>query len=172
MVLQTPWFQRSFNFDFPVTIFPVIFSRLEGTLFRLNAILLNADDEWCSYNENGWSAKEHLGHLSDLEDLWWKRLNDFRENKTILTAADLNNTKTKEAGHNKKTLDHLVQAFVGERQKMLEMVYDFDSGMLSRISVHPRLNQTMRLIDSLYFVAEHDDHHIAAISNLLRKPVG
>jgi|SRR5687768_14836185 len=171
MVLQTPWFQRSFNFDFPVTNFPVIFSRLEGTLFRLNAILQNADDEWCSYNENGWSIKEHLGHLSDLEDLWWKRLNDFRENKTILTAADLNNTKTKEAGHNEKTLDQLMQAFVVERQKILETVYEFDSGMLSRISVHPRLNQPMRLIDSLYFVAEHDDHHIAAISNLLRKPV-
>jgi len=172
MVFQTPWFQRSFNFDFPVTIFPVIFSRLEGTLFRLNAILLNADDEWCSYNENGWSVKEHLGHLSDLEDLWWKRLNDFRENKTILTPADLNNTQTKEARHNEKTLDSLMQAFVVERQKILETVYDFDAGMLSRISVHPRLNQQMRLIDSLYFVAEHDDHHIAAISNLLRKPAG
>ena len=171
MVLQTPWFQRSFNFDFPVTIFPVIFCRLEGTLFRLNAILLNADDEWCSYNENGWSVKEHLGHLSDLEDLWWKRLNDFRENKAKLTAADLNNTKTKEAGHNEKTLDHLMQTFVAERQKMLEAIYNFDSGMLSRMSVHPRLNQTMRLVDSLYFVAEHDDHHIAAISNLLRKPI-
>ena len=171
MVLQTPWFQRSFNFDFPVTIFPVIFSRLEGALFRLNAILQNADDEWCSYNENGWSVKEHLGHLSDLEDLWWKRLMDFRENKTILTTADLNNTKTKEAEHNHKTLDHLMQAFIIERQKMLETVYDFDSVMLSRISVHPRLNQSMRLIDSLFFVAEHDDHHIAAISNLLRKPL-
>ena len=171
MVLQTPWFQRSFNFDFPVTIYPVIFSRLEGTLFRLNAILQNADDEWCSYNENGWSVKEHLGHLSDLEDLWRKRLNDFRENKTILTAADLNNTKTKEARHNEKTLDQLMQAFVVERQKILETVYDFDSVMLSRLSVHPRLNQTMRLIDSLYFVAEHEDHHIAAISNLLRKPI-
>ena len=130
MVLQTPWFQRSFNFDFPVTIFPVIFSRLEGTIFRLNAILQNANDEWCSYNKNGWSVKEHLGHLSDLEDLWWKRLNDFRENKTILTAADLNNTKTKEARHNEKTLEHLVQAFVAERQKILETVYDFDSPML------------------------------------------
>jgi len=171
MVLQTPWFQRSFNFDFPVTIFPVIFSRLEGTLFRLNAILLNADDEWCSYNENGWSVKEHVGHLSDLEDLWWKRINDFRENKTILTAADLNNTKTKEAGHNQKTLDQLMQSFVVERQKILETIYQFDSGMLSRISVHPRLNKPMRLIDSLFFVAEHHDHHIAAISNLLRKPI-
>ncbi len=171
MVLQTPWFQRSFNFDFPATNFPVIFSRLEGTIFRLSAILQNADDEFCSHNDNGWSVKEHLGHLSDLEDLWWRRLNDFIENKAMLTTADLNNTKTKEAGHNEKTLDNLMQAFVIERQKILEAVYSFDSPMLSRLSVHPRLNQPMRLIDSLYFVAEHDDHHVAAISNLLRKPI-
>jgi uncharacterized damage-inducible protein DinB len=172
MVSQTPWFQRSFNFNFPVGIFPIIFSRLEGTLFRLNALLQNADDEFCSQSKNGWSVKEHLGHLYDLEDLWWKRLNDFIENKTILATADLNNTKTKEAKHNEKSLEQLMRAFVLERQKILEAIFAFDTEMLSRISVHPRLNQPMRLVDSLYFVAEHDDHHIAAMSNLLRKPVG
>ena len=172
MIAQTPWFQRSFNFDFPVGIFPVIFSRLEGSLFRLNALLQNADDDRCSINEGGWSVKEHLGHLSDLEDLWWKRLNDFMEHEPILTSADLNNTKTKEAGHNEKTLENLMQLFVAERQKILEAIYVFDEEVLVRTSIHPRLNQPMRLIDSLYFVAEHDDHHIAAISNLLRKPVG
>ena len=172
MVSQTPWFQRSFNFDFPVGVFPIIFSRLEGTLFRLSALLQNADDEFCSHSENGWSVKEHLGHLSDLENLWWKRLNDFVENKIILTTADLNNTKTKEAKHNEKTLEQLMQSFVSERQKILETIFAFDTEMLSRTSVHPRLNQPMRLVDSLYFVAEHDDHHIAAMSNILRKPVG
>lgn len=172
MITPLPWFQRSFNFDFPVHLFPVIFSRLEGSIFRLSTILANADDERCSHNEEGWSAKEHLGHLADLEDLWWKRLSDFQENKPMLTPADLNNTKTKEAGHNEKTLEQLLLAFVTERQKILETVYGFDEQMLARTSVHPRLNQPMRLIDSLFFVAEHDDHHIAAISNLLRKPVG
>lgn len=170
MVTATPWFQRSFHFDFPVGIFPSIFSRLEGSLFRLSAILQNADDDYSSYNKDGWSVKEHLGHLFDLEDLWWKRLNDFVENKALLTAADLNNTKTKEAGHNEKTLEQLMQLFIAERQKILETIYSFDAAMLSRTSVHPRLQQPMRLIDAVYFVAEHDDHHIAAISNLLRKP--
>lgn len=172
MVAPTPWFQRSFHFDFPVGLFPVVFSRLEGSLFRLNALLQNADDELCSHNENGWSVKEHLGHLYDLEDLWWKRLKDFSDHEPILTAADLNNTKTKEAKHNEKSLEQLMNAFAAERQKILETVYSFDQEMLSRTSIHPRLNQPMRLIDSLFFVAEHDDHHIAAISNLLRKPVG
>lgn len=170
MLPQTPWFERTFNFDFPVTVFPVVFSRLEGTLFRLQCILMNADEEACSRNTDGWSVKEHLGHLSDLEELWWKRLQDFLDRKEMLTAADLANTKTAEAGHNEKTLERLMQRFIAERQRILETVYDFDRGTLGLLSVHPRLNQPMRLLDSLYFVAEHDDHHVAKISGLLRKP--
>jgi hypothetical protein len=30
------------------------------------------------------------------------------------------------------------------------------------------LKQAMRLIDHLYFVAEHDDHHLARIWELIR----
>lgn len=169
MIAQTPWFERQFQFGFPVTHFPVIFSRLEGALFRLQAILVNADDDACSYSKEGWSVKEHLGHLSDMEDLWLKRLQDFLDGKEMLTIADLNNTKTKEAGHNEKTLEQLMQAFILERQRLLEIIYGYDRGILGLTSVHPRLQQPMRLIDSLYFVAEHDDHHIAKISNILRK---
>lgn len=170
MIQQTPWFERSFHFDFSPGLFPVIFSRLEGSLFRLHSILLNADDEYCSHNSNGWSVKQHVGHLYDLEELWWKRLLDFQQNKALLSAADLTNQKTAEAGHNEKTLEQLLQQFTIERQRILESIYGFDAELLARTSVHPRLNQPMRLIDSLYFVAEHDDHHIASISNLLRKP--
>lgn len=147
----------------------MIFSRLEGTLFRLQYILATADEEACSYSKEGWSVKEHLGHLSDLEELWWNRLQDFLDGKEVLTTADLNNTKTKEAGHNEKSLEGLMQAFIRERQRMLESIYDFDHSTLGLTSVHPRLQQPMRLIDALYFVAEHDDHHIAKVSGLLRK---
>lgn len=170
MIPQTPWFERRFNFDFPVTNFPVIFSRLEGTLFRLSAILATADDDYSSYNADGWSVKEHVGHLNDLEDLWWRRLQDFLDRKELLSPADLTNTKTHEADHNQKTLEQLMQQFSVERQRTLETIYTFDRGTLGLTSVHPRLQQPMRLIDSLYFMAEHDDHHIAAISALLRKP--
>lgn len=114
--------------------------------------------------------KEHVGHLYDLEELWWKRLNDFVENREMLTTADLRNTKTNEANHNEKSLEQLLEQFSIERQKLLEATFEMDDAMLSRTSVHPRLNQPMRLIDSLYFVAEHDDHHIAALSNLMRRP--
>jgi len=84
------------------------------------------DAEFCSYNKDGWSVKEHLGHLYDLEELWWKRLNDFIQNKAMLTTADLNNTKTKEAGDNEKSLEQLMTQLTMERQKILETIYDFD----------------------------------------------
>lgn len=168
MIPQTPWFDRTFHFDFPLSQFPVIFSRLEGTLFRLQAMLANADDEACSQRNNGWSVKEQLGHLSDLEDLWWRRLQDFLDSREQLTPADLNNTKTHEAAHNEKPLEHLMLVFVRERQKLLESVYGFDRGTLGLTAVHPRLQQPMRLIDALYFMAEHDDHHLAKIAGLLR----
>ena len=140
MITQTPWMQRKFDFDFPVGLFPVIFSRLEGSIFRLHSLLANADDKACSISNEGWSVKEHIGHLYDLEELWWKRLEDFRNNKAVLTAADMNNAKTKEAAHNEKTVEQLLGMFTIERQRILEMVYEFDHIMLSRTSMHPRLN--------------------------------
>ena len=172
MIVQTPWVQRSFNFDFPAGLFPVIFSRLEGSILRLHALLANADDDWCSRRTTGWSVKEHVGHLYDLGELWWKRLQDFTEGKEVLTAADMSNTRTEEAHHNESGLEKLLQQFTVERQRLLETVYGFDHIMLSRTALHPRLKQPMRLVDSLYFVAEHDDHHIAVLSGLLRKPAG
>jgi uncharacterized damage-inducible protein DinB len=172
MVQQTPWIQRSFHFDFDAGLFPVIFSRLEGSIFRLHTLLSGADDEITAVRFEGWSVKEQVGHLADLESLWWSRLQDFRNGKEILTAADMSNKKTEEAGHNENQLEKVFASFSNERQKMLEEIYEFDEEMLLRSALHPRLNQPMRVIDSLYFVAEHDDHHISSISNLLRRPVG
>ena len=117
-----PWFERSFHFDFPVGLFPIIFSRLEGSIFRLSVITQSATEEKLTYNVTGWSVKEHVGHLSDLEELWWNRLNDFQQKKAILTAADLTNSKTKKGGHNDKALELLLSQFALERQKILETI--------------------------------------------------
>jgi hypothetical protein len=37
---------------------------------------------------------------------------------------------------------------------------------VSKAILHPRLKQPMRLVDHLYFAAEHDDHHLARIWEL------
>ncbi len=168
MIAITPWIQRTFQFNFPIGLFPVIYSRLEGTVLRVEKLTENADEKTCSTSLNGWSIKQHIGHLTDLEELWWQRLMDFEQNRPVLTAADMSNKKTEMADHNIKPLQNILTDFSNERKRVLEIIYSFGEETLGKTALHPRLNTPMRLVDSLYFVAEHDDHHLAIISNLLR----
>jgi len=46
---------------------------------------------------------------------------------------------------------------------------DADEAIASLSALHPRLQTPMRLIDHLFFIAEHDDHHLAKIGMLLRE---
>jgi hypothetical protein len=41
---------------------------------------------------------------------------------------------------------------------------------LERCVVHPRLGTPMRLVDLAYFIAEHDDHHLARLRELTTTP--
>ena len=164
MIEQTQWFERKFDFDFPVGLFPVIIERLRGTVLRIEAIIKNKTEKELSQKIDGkWSVKEQVGHLYDLEDLWFGRVEDFLAGKQILRAADLNNSKTKEADHNNKPITDLVRQFSVARGKLIAKVENIDEATASLTSLHPRLQTSMRLIDSLFFVAEHDDHHLAKI---------
>jgi uncharacterized damage-inducible protein DinB len=169
MITQTPWFERKFNLDFPIGLFPVIINRLEGTLPRITAMIKNTSDEaLTSKPNNEWSVKEQVGHLYDLEELWYGRVEDFLTGKKVLKAADLRNTKTHEADHNTKKIDELMKLFSSERSKLIEKVRDIDEVAASATALHPRLQTPMRLIDHLFFIAEHDDHHLTKIAELLR----
>jgi hypothetical protein len=43
-----------------------------------------------------------------------------------------------------------------------------NGSMIERAAKHPRLGKPMRLIDLVLFVAEHDEHHLARITQLKR----
>ncbi len=40
----------------------------------------------------------------------------------------------------------------------------FTPGQLATNTLHPRLQQPMSAVDLAFFVAEHDDHHLARIT--------
>ena len=168
MIEQTPWFERKFDFNFPLGLFPVIVERLRGTAPRIASIVNDESDGRLIQSPHGaWSAKEQVGHLYDLEDLWYGRIEDFLAGEKILRAADLGNTKTQQADHNKKTMRELLTLFFHARTRLVEKVENCDEAKASLTALHPRLQTPMRLIDSLFFVAEHDDHHITKIRSLL-----
>lgn len=168
MIQQTPWFERKFEFNFPVGLFPVILEKLRGTLPHIECQVKDQAEEKLNTEIQGtWSVKEHIGHLYDLEELWFGRIEDFLAGKQILRAADLSNRKTHESHHNRKDINTLLQEFSIERNKLIDTVKNLDESTVSQTALHPRLQTPMRLIDSLFFVAEHDAHHLAKIRELL-----
>jgi len=44
----------------------------------------------------------------------------------------------------------------------------YSEEFVSRTALHPRLKAKIRVIDLVFFIAEHDDHHLARISQILR----
>jgi len=64
MIMQTPWFERKFDFSFPVGNFPIIVERLRGTLPQLEAMLQNVSHGTLNSKKDGkWSTKEVIGQL-------------------------------------------------------------------------------------------------------------
>ena len=163
------WTDRKFEFTTPVEQFPAVLERLRGTPARVEekvrglspAVLTRRDGE-------AWSIQEHVGHLVDLDELHLGRIDDFLAGALTLRPADPGNRKTYEADHNRRDVKHLAQDFRRERRLFVERLEAIEPAQLSRTALHPRLGQPMRLVDMAWFVAEHDDHHLARMTELVR----
>lgn len=165
------WFERKFRFDFPVEIYSTLRVRLRGAPARLEELVRGLTRDQLVYRPEGkWSIQENAGHLLDLEPLWQTRLDDFLAGAEILAPADLSNRKTHEARHNERPLEEILTGFRRARLAFVDRLEGLRAADFARLSRHPRLNQPMRLVDSLYFLAEHDDHHLARIWELRRSP--
>ena len=117
------WFERKFDFTFPVEQYPNLCVRLRGTPARLEDIVRGARrDVLIRKPEGKWSAQEHAGHLLDLESLWMARVNDFLKDGNTLTVADLTNRKTHEANHNGRELAEILAEFRAARLDLLDRV--------------------------------------------------
>jgi len=166
------WFERKFDFTFPAEQHPNLCARLRGTPARLEEIVRGAGRDVLVRKPNvkeKWSAQEHAGHLLDLETLWMARLGDYLAEAPQLTAADLSNRKTFDAQHNQRPIGEILAEFRFARARLVSRAEKTDLATLARALPHPRLKTPMRLVDHLYFVAEHDDHHLAHIWALINE---
>jgi hypothetical protein len=76
---QVPiWFERKFEFSFPLELLPNLRARLRGTPARLEDALRGRSHKILIQKaQEKWSAQEHAGHLLDLEPLWLARVGDY-----------------------------------------------------------------------------------------------
>ncbi|MFL6230906.1 MAG: DinB family protein [Pyrinomonadaceae bacterium] len=164
------WFDRKFELGLPVWIFPNVVERLRGTPARVEELTRDVPPAALTRRDgDSWSIQEHVGHLSDLGALDLARVSDYEARRETLSAADLENRRTHEANHNARDFRELLAEFRAERSEFVRRLDGFDGEFVERSAVHPRLDKLMRVVDFAFFVAEHDDHHLAAISELIRK---
>lgn len=170
MVQRIAWFTREFSFDLlPLWMYPNIVERVRGTPARLEDLVRTLPPEVLTRKEGDkWSIQEQAGHLLDLEELGLNRLDDFEAGRETLHAADLENRKTHEAHHNSNSIENILAQFRAERMEFVRRLDEYDEAFVQKTAVHPRLKMKIRVIDLAFFIAEHDDHHLARISELIR----
>lgn len=163
------WFDRKFDFSDALNQFQALYERLENTPVILHDILKGIPDSVFNEKPGGkWSVKEHIGHLAILEKLWYTRIGEIQDGKPTLSPADLENTATFEADFNSYDISEVMQAFTGERHKTLSLLKSLQPGEMQKTSLHPRLQQPMSIAGAAYFAAEHDDHHLAYIRDIIK----
>ena len=170
---EVKWFDRKFDFSFGMDKYAHLLYRLEQAPILFNQNLSTLSEEVQILKPNGkWSIKENIGHLAVLEPLWRTRIQEIKEGKIEMSPADLNNTLTNETGFNRNPLDELLMTFSVERNKTIEILKNLEQIDFSKKSIHPRLQQPMRIVDTMYFVAEHDQHHLDVMLNIINESWG
>jgi len=172
VVSKMKWFDRTFPFDLPLDLYPNTVERLRGTPARLEERVGTLDSGLLTRKDEGsWSIQENVGHLYDLESLWATRLDEFLAGAHLLSAADLQNGKTHEANHNVSSIKKILKQFRESREHLVSRLDQLALDEISRTAMHPRLAQPMNIMDFAFFIAEHDDHHLARISVLMNPQI-
>ena len=173
MPRKAPWIERRFTFDLPLSMFPNVLERLRGTPVRVEERVRG----WTSGQlrerfGQTWSVQETIGHLAQVESLWLGRLDDFSAGLKELRPADMSNRRTEAADNNSSDSAAVLGAFRRLRTEFVGRLEQLSDEEVGRSARHPRLDQPMRVLDLMSFAAEHDDHHLARISELARMMTG
>jgi uncharacterized damage-inducible protein DinB len=164
---KTPWFERKFPPIEDNGLFPTILERLDGTSARLTDKMTRLNLDLSHSKEGKWSIKKEIGHLVDLEPLWHERAQQILRGESQMLIADLTNQKTHQTNHDDFSVSDLIKSFKKERHKLMKILQNINDDDLEKEAIHPRLGTPMRIIDLAFFVAEHDDHHLAQITFLM-----
>ena len=170
MAKRNIWVERKFEFALPDWMYPNVLERVRGGPARVEEVVRKIPTGIRTRRQGEkWSIQEHVGHLVDLESLWSRRLDELIEGSAQLTAWEETNRATHQADHNSKDLEAILSKFRENRSRFVDRLDTLDEGLIERAALHPRLQTPMRTIDLVFFVAEHDDHHLAEITRINRE---
>ncbi|MBL7847489.1 MAG: DinB family protein [Cyclobacteriaceae bacterium] len=109
-----------------------------------------------------WSIKQHIGHLSEVDAVANLRIREMLEGIPTMSPAVF-----EPRDYNPWPIAKVLSHFKEERNKNLETYRSLDAKSLQKSSVHPRLKVLMTPVDLAWFDAEHDDHHLVKINEII-----
>ena len=164
-----PWGERKFDFGYPEWMAPFFIERFSGTPARLADKLSNVNKVInIRPVDDKWSIQEHAGHFIKVEELWRKRFIEFEEGAKELTAADMTGKRVWDANYNEMDLNNILDEFRKSRAQLVEFLFKKEFEYFSYKAFHPRLKTDMTPVDLIYFACEHDDYHLAVITEMLK----
>jgi hypothetical protein len=161
---KTDWFERQFVFPLPQGMLPFYLERLEGTLARLERKTRGVSEEVLSNKLDGkWSVKQNIGHLAEVGEISLRRIDEMRQGISPLSPAVFE----PHGDYNAQSISEVLHIFKISREKNIAKYRNVSEADLKKSSLHPRLKVHMNAVDLAWFEAEHDDHHLVRISEIL-----
>ena len=155
------WFEKSFPSGGEAGDWDGLLERLRAAPARVRDLVTGLPRSVLTRRDGSrWSV---------LEDLHRRRLRDYRAGARELRPAELTNRRTWQAGHNDDDIDNILEDFRWERELFARELEALTPSQRARAPRHPRLGQPMSTVDLMRFVAEHDDHHLELMRDLVSR---
>jgi hypothetical protein len=159
-----PWFERNLQFGYPKEMLPYFLERLEGSIVRMQAKVKGVPDNVLSTRLNDkWSVKQNIGHLAEVDAIANKRLDEM-----VAGISPMSPAVFEPQDYNPWPIEKVVELFKNNRLKNLKKYMSIAESDLLKSSLHPRLKVQMTPVDLAWFDAEHDDHHLVKISEIIK----
>ena len=159
------WFERKFEFGLPVGMLPFYIERLQGTITRMEAKVIGVSEDILSDKLDGkWSVKQNIGHLAEVDEIAERRINEMITGVPTMSPAVFEPGKD----YNQQSVHEVLAYFLRNRTKNIERYNELDQDDLEKSSLHPRLRLRMTPVDLAWFDAEHDDHHLVRINEIIK----
>lgn len=158
------WFDRKFHFGLAPGMLPLLFERLQGTVWRMENKVKGVRDHTLSEKPGGkWSVKQHIGHLAEVDQINNKRIDEILGGAPTMSPAVF-----EPQDYSTWPVANVIAFFNETRQSNLAKYAGLTTKEMMLTSVHPRLKVAMNPVDLAFFDAEHDDHHLLKITDILK----
>jgi DinB superfamily len=164
MMTKISWFERQFTFGLPKGMFPFYIERLDGTFARMREKTKDLSEAMLSNKLDGkWSVKENIAHLHEVGKISDNRINEIVGGAEVMSPAMLPLT----VDYNSLSINDILGKFMTTRKNSLTRYLRLQEDDLGKTSIHPRLKVPMTAVDLAWFDAEHDDHHLVRINEII-----